>query len=168
MNRSVLIYSLYISFMCAVFFHIYAYTGFTLGWMNFVILALFFGTGSKLKDIPAIFLNILAGLTWGQLNFIFLDMFRGIGVPEQLSIFLNVIIVTTIAMFVHLRVLGNTILNRIPFIFICIALTSSQGGNNEIELIITIIAALLLAIACGLGECLLLSRSTQQSKVQDI
>ncbi|WP_454190107.1 DUF1097 family protein [Paenibacillus sp. Marseille-Q7038] len=145
MNRSVLLYSLYISFTCAVFFHIYAYTGFTLGWMNFVILALFFGTGSKLKDIPAIFLNILAGLTWGQLNFIFPDMFTGMGVPEQLAIFLNVVIVTTIAMFIHLRVLGNTILNKIPFIFICIALTSSQGGNNEIELIITVFVCIIIS-----------------------
>lgn len=70
MSKPILIYSLYISLICVVFFHIYSFTGFTNGWIFFVILALYFATGSKLQDIPAISLNIVAGLIWGQLNFV--------------------------------------------------------------------------------------------------
>lgn len=167
MNKPVLIYSFYISLICAVFLHIYAYTGFTISWMNFVILALYFGTGSKLKDILAIFLNIGAGLIWGQLNFVFFALVGGMGIPEQLATFMTTVIVTTVAIFVHLRILKNTVFNKLPFIFVGLALTTSQGGNNEIELIITVIAALLLALACSLGESLLWSRPTQKSKAQN-
>jgi hypothetical protein len=59
MNKNLWLYSLWVSFICAVFFFLYGYTGLTIGWMSFIILAVYFGMGSKVKDVPSIFCNII-------------------------------------------------------------------------------------------------------------
>jgi len=68
MKKAIWLYSLWVSFICAVFFFLYGYTALTIGWMSFVMLAVYFGMGSKAKDVPAIFCSIIAGLIWGQLD----------------------------------------------------------------------------------------------------
>lgn len=166
MNKALWLFSLWVSFICAVFFQFYGYTGLTIGWMSFVILAVYFGMGSKPKDVPAIFCSIVAGLIWGQLNFAFLALLGSIGITGQLAMFLGITIVTTITMGIHLTILGNTVFNRLPFIFACVALTFSQGGKNEAGLAFTLIAGLLLALVCSLGESFIFSHFTKQPNVQ--
>jgi len=152
MKKAVWLYSLWVSFICAVFFFFYSYTGLTIGWMSFIILAVYFGMGSKLKDVPAIFCSITAGLIWGQLDYLFIGLMNSLGLPPAAGMFLGITVITTITMGLHLTVLGNTLFNRLPFIFACVALTFSQGGRNEAGLGFTLIAGLILASVCGLGE----------------
>lgn len=166
MTKALWLLSLWVSFICAVFFFLYGYTGLQIGWMSFIVLAVYFGMGSKAKDVPAIFCSIIAGLIWGQLDFVFNGLLASIGVPGAAVMFLGITIMTTITMGLHLTVLGNTLFNRLPFIFACVALTFSQGGKNEAGLAFTLIAGLFLALVCSLGESYIFSHFTQQPEAQ--
>jgi apolipoprotein N-acyltransferase len=166
MNKILWLYSLWVSFICAVFFFLYGYTGLTIGWMSFIILAVYFGMGCKVKDAPAIFCNIIAGLIWGQLDYVFINLMNTIGLSSVAGMFIGITLMTTIAMGLHLTVLGNTMLNKLPFIFVGVALTFSQSGNNEAGLAFTLVSGLLLALVCSLGEIYILAHFTTQPEDQ--
>jgi hypothetical protein len=166
MKKATWLFSLWVSFVCAVFFFIYGYTGLTVGWMSFVILAVYFGMSSKAKDVPAIFCSIIAGLIWGQLNFVFIGLMNSIGLSAAAGMFIGITVMTTITMGLHLTVLGKTLFNRLPFIFACVALTFSQGGKNEVGLASTLVAGLLLALVCSLGESYIFSHFAERPEVQ--
>ncbi len=162
MKKALCLFSFWVSLISAVFFFLYGYTGLTIGWMSFILLAVYFGTDSKAKDVPYIFCNIIVGLIWGQLDFVFINLENSIGVPAAAGMFIGITVMTTITMVVHLSVLGNTQLNKLPFIFACVALTFSQGGRNEAGLAFTLIAGLILALVCSLGESFIFSHFTTQ------
>lgn len=168
MGRASWLFSLWVSFACAVFFFLYGYTGLSIGWMSFVILAVFFGMGAKAKDVPAIFCSIVAGLIWGQLNFAFLAFETAVGIPAQAAMFIAITLLTTITMGLHLTVLSKTPFNRLPFIFAGVALTFSQGGENELGLAFTLVAGLLLAFVCSLGESYLFTHLVKQEPTQKV
>lgn len=167
MKKALWILSLWVSFSCAVFFFLYGFTGFTIGWMAFVILAVYFGMGSKAKDVPAIFCSIVAGLIWGQLNFVCNNFLMGtLGLSSEIGMFIGITLMTTITMGLHLTVLGKTLFNRLPFIFACVALTFSQGGKNEVQLVSTLIGGLVLALICSIGETYIFSHFADQPESQ--
>jgi hypothetical protein len=164
MKKAVWLYSLWVSFICAVFFFLYGYTGLTVGWMSFVILAVYFGMGSKAKDVPSIFCSIVVGLIWGQLNFVFIQLMNSIGLSEDTGMFVGITLMTTLTMGLHLTVFKSTLINKLPFVFACVALTFSQGGKNETGLAFTLIAGLLLALICSLGELFIFSHFGEKVK----
>lgn len=167
MNKAFWLYSLFVSFSCAVFFFLYGFSGLSIGWMSFVILAVYFGMGSKVKDVPAIFLSIIVGLIWGQLNFLFIGLMNTIGLSAAAGMFIGIVVMTTITMGLHLTVLGKTLVNRVPFIFAGVALTFSQGGTNEVGLAVTLIGGLLLALVCSLGENYIFAHVVKQPEVEN-
>lgn len=158
MNRAFWIYSLWVSLLSAVFFFLYGYTGLTIGWMSFIILAVFFGMGSTFKDVPSCLCCIIAGLIWGQLDYAFISFEASFGVPAAAAMFIGITFMTTITMGLHLTVLRKTPFNKLPFIFAAVALTFSQNGENEVALVSTLVAGLLLAAACSLGERFIFAR----------
>lgn len=164
MKKAIWLFSLYVSFLCAVFFFIYGFTGLTIGWMSFVMLAVYFGMGSKVKDFPSVFCSTIAGLIWGQLNYAFLALMNLTGLPAATVMFIGITVVTTITMGLHIAVLGNTVLGKLPFVFACVALTFSQGGKNETGLAFTLIAGIILALLCSLGENYIFSHFAQQTE----
>lgn len=166
MKKALCLFSLWVSFISAVFFFLYGYTGLTIGWMSFVMLAVYFGMGSKIKDVPSIFCSIIVGLIWGQLDFVFDNLLISIEVPPAAAMFIAITVMTTLTMVLHLAVLENTLFNKLPFIFACVALTFSQGGKNEAGLTFTLIAGLLLALVCSLGESYIFTCFTQKPKIQ--
>jgi len=166
MKKALWLYSLWVSFICAVFFYLYGFTGLTVGWMSFIVLAIYFGMGSKIKDAPAIFCSMIAGLIWGQLDYVFIGLMNSIGLSPDAGMFIGITVMTTITMGLHLTVLGNTVFNRLPFIFGCVALTFSQGGANEVGLGVTLVGGLLLALVCSLGENYIFSHFANQSEEQ--
>lgn len=165
MKKSLWLFSLWVSFICAVFFFLYGYTGLTIGWISFVILAVYFGMDSKAKDVPSIFCSIIAGLIWGQLNFVFIGLMNSIGLSAAAGMFVGITIMTTITMGLHLTVFVNTLINKLPFIFACIALTFSQGRKNEAGLAFTLLSGLLLALVCSLGKSYIFAHFATQPKV---
>jgi hypothetical protein len=166
MKKAIWLYSLWVSFICAVFFFLYGYTCLTVGWASFVVLAVYFGMGSKTKDVPAIFCSIIAGLIWGQLDYVFINLMNSIGLSAAAGMFIGITVMTTITMGLHLTMFGNTLFNRLPFIFACVALTFSQGGKNEAGLAFTLIAGLILALVCSLGENYIFTHFAQHTKLQ--
>lgn len=167
MKKDLWVYSLWVSFCSAVFFYLYGLTGLTIGWMSFIILAVFFGMGSKLKDVPAVFCSMIAGLVWGQLDFAFIALMNHLGLPADAGMFIGITFMTTITMGLHLTVLGKSLFNRLPFIFACVALTFSQGGKNETGLVATLLGGLLLACVCSLGENFIFSRFAQKTEAEN-
>ena len=167
MNKNLWLYSFWVSFICAVFFFLYGYTGLTIGWMSFIILAVYFGMGCKVKDAPAIFCNIIAGLIWGQLDYVFINLMNTIGLSSVAGMFIGITLMTTITMGLHLTILRNTLLNKLPFIFAGVALTFSQSGNNEVGLVFTLASGLLLALVCNLGENYIFSHFNVQHEEQE-
>jgi len=166
MKKALWLYSLWVSFACAVFFFIYGYTGLTIGWMSFIILAVYFGMGSKAKDVPSIFCSLMVGLIWGPLNYYFLGLMNSIGLSAAVGMFVGITVMTTITMGLHLTVFGNTIINKLPFIFASVAFTFSQGGKNMVALGLTLTGGLLLALVCSLGESYIFSHFAQKPEVK--
>jgi hypothetical protein len=168
MNKAVWLFSLWVSVICAIFFFFYGFTGLNIGWMSFVMLAVFFGMGSRPKDFPSIFCSAAAGLVWGQLNFAFLKLLGLTGLPSAAAMFIAITVMTTITMGLHIGILGKTLFNRMPFVFACVALTFSQGGKNEMGLVFTIVSGLTLALACSLGEVYIFSHFAEEKAKTNI
>jgi len=80
--------------------------------------------------------------------------------------FVGITVMTTLTMGLHLTVFSNTLINKLPFIFACVALTFSQGGKNEAGLGFTLISGLLLALVCSLGESYVFSHFVKQTEAQ--
>jgi hypothetical protein len=152
MNKPLWVYSVWVSLLSAIFFFLYGLTGMTIGWIMFVMLAVFFGMGSKVKDVIPCICCVIAGLIWGQLDLVCDGLLVSAGLPAALAMFISIAVMTTITMGIHLTVLGKTWLNKLPFIFAAVALTFSQGGKNEFALTVTLIGGLVLALCCALGE----------------
>ena len=64
------------------------------------------------------------------------------------SMFISILVGTTITMFIHIYILGKTPFRQMPFIFAGVCLTFSQGGSNEPALITTIVFGLVLCVIC--------------------
>jgi hypothetical protein len=153
MNKALWVYSLWVGLLCAVFFQVYSYTGLSMGWMGFVALALYYGTGSKPKDIVALLCSMAAGLVWGKIGFALTGFLIGsLGMGHATAVFACVTLVTTAVMGTHLTFLSKTPLNKVPIVFAALALIFSQGGVNPVGIFGTLVGGFVLAVCCSLGE----------------
>lgn len=151
-RKAILYFSLWTSVFSALFYHVYNYLPFGIGWMMFVCLGVFFGMGLTAKDTPALLLSAYAGIAWGQFDFLLIRIFTAWGMGDALSTFLSVVLGTTITMCLHLGPLRKTPLRHMPIIFAGVCLTFSQGGGNIPGLAVTFAFGLALCAVCQLGQ----------------
>lgn len=155
-KKAILFFALWTSFWCSVFNYIYVLIP-PLGghpWIMFVCLAVFFGMGCTLKDVPHLMASAICGTIWGQFDLflmtlgIFGSIFAGFG-----PIFVG----TTITMIVHIAFLDKTPVRDVPIIFAGVALTFACGIGfldtaNIIGLILSMLFGLILCGVCAWGQ----------------
>ena len=74
-RNAVFLFSVWTSLLSAVFYFLYGFTAFGVPWVMFVCLAIFFGMGGHVRDVPAMCLSALAGCVWGKVDFLLMDLF---------------------------------------------------------------------------------------------
>lgn len=152
-HKTVICFCIWTSFWSAVFNHFYTvyFSGFGVPWIMFVCMAIFFGMNSKPQQAPGMILSAFCGLAWGQFDFLLIDLFMGMGMSANLASFVSILVGTAITMYIHIHLLGKTILGCMPFIFAGVCLTFSQGGGNVAGLAFTLTVGILLAALCTVG-----------------
>jgi len=149
-NKAAWLYSLWVSFVCLVFFAIYMSTGYTVGWMAFCALAVYFGLNGSAKQLPNFVCSVAAGLIWGQINLLFVGLLmNSMGFSYFAAVLVDVLIVTCITMGIHLTVLAKTYFNVLPFVFLCVALTFS--GTPCLQIGAALFSGLIVAVISSIG-----------------
>lgn len=91
---------------------------------SFVALPIFFGTsGAELKEFPSYILCIICGILWGVLMLFCMGQLGALGISGPIQMLIVVGLLTFAAVALHMIVLGNTLLNKVPMIFGGIAMT---------------------------------------------
>ena len=147
-------FSVWTSVFSALFYFVYSFLPFGVGWMMFVCLGVFFGMGLTPKHTPALLISSYAGILWGLFDFLLIALFAKIGMNDALSTFLSIVIGTTITMCIHLGPLSKTPLRHMPIIFAGVCLTFSQGGHNVLGLVVTFAFGMALCATCFAGQAI--------------
>ena len=150
-SKAVIVFSLWTSLLSAVFYFCYGFTGFGVPWVMFVCLAIFFGMGGTVRDVPAMCLSALAGCAWGKVDFLLMDLFQQLGLHPDAASFVSITLGTAVTMVLHIHVLKRTPLRHMPFIFAGVCLTFSQNNGNTAGLAATLVIGIVLAALCSAG-----------------
>lgn len=125
---------------------------------SFVALPIYFGTsGAKLKEYPSYILCVICGIIWGVLMLLSMGKLAALGVSGPLQMLIVVGLLTFAAVAIHMVILGNTILNKVPMIFGGIAMTFFCSMYKDIEamtlikLAITMVGGLTMGIFISVG-----------------
>lgn len=157
-QKTVILFSLWTSVWAAVFYHFYMvlFASFGVPWVMFVCMAIFFGMDLAPKQFYAAILSAFCGMAWGQVDFLLIRLFEGMGLGTAAASFLSIVLGTFVAMYVHLKLLNQTPLGLMPFIFAGVCLTFSQNGGNVIGLGSTFVIGIALSSLCcaGLRFCM--------------
>lgn len=155
-KKAALFFAVWTSFWCSVFNYIYmqipAFKGHP--WIMFVCLAVFFGMGSTLNDVPHLMASAICGPLWGQLDLYLMTL----GVfGSALCGFMPILVGTAITMVVHISYLYKTPVRDVPIIFAGVALTFACGiglldFENIIGLILSMLFGLILCGVCAWGQ----------------
>ena len=159
-QKTIILFSLWTSFWSAVFYHFYnMFFDFNIPWIMFICLGIYFAMDLSPKQAPGLLLSAYCGLIWGQVDFLLIYLFGTIcGMSIAASIFIDIVLGTTITMYIHLKPLCKTPLRHMPIIFAGVCLTFSQGGKNVIGLIVTFLCGVLLAAICSAGQRYLIKK----------
>ena len=150
-RNAVVLFSVWTSLLSAIFYFFYGFTPFGVPWVMFVCLAIFFGMGGSMKDVPAMVLSALAGCVWGKVDFLLMDAFQHLGLNPDAASFVSITLGTAVTMVLHIHVLKKTPLRHMPFIFAGVCLTFSQNNVNTLALAATLVIGIVLAALCSLG-----------------
>ena len=157
-TKAVIAFSIWTSAWSAVFYHFYNMLPFGIGWIMFVCLGIFFGMGLTPKHTPSLLLCAYAGMAWGQFDFLLIWIFGLLGMASEASMFLSIVVGTTITMILHLGPLKNTPLRYMPIIFAGVCLTFSQGGGNILGLAVTFAFGMALCAVCFAGQAMFVKK----------
>ena len=160
-RKAIIAFSLWTSFFSALFYYIYNFLPFGVGWMMFVCLGIFFGMGLGVRDTPALLVSAYSGILWGLFDFLLIALFSRWGLGPDAATFLSIVVGTTITMCIHLGPLSRTPLRHMPIIFAGVCLTFSQGGSNLLGLVVTFAFGIALCAVCQTGQTLCMKRFPQ-------
>ena len=101
--KATVFFSVWVSFWCALFNFIYIQIPALQGhpWIMFICLAIFFGMGSTLKDVPHLMASAVCGPIWGQVD-LFLMTLGVFG--SVLGGFFPIFVGTAITMIIHIYI----------------------------------------------------------------
>lgn len=160
--KATVFFSLWTSFWCAAFNFIYIQIPILGGhpWIMFICLAIFFGMGSTLKDVPHLMASAVCGPIWGQVD-LFLMTLGAFG--TMLGGGLPILVGTAITMIIHIFFLAKTPLRDVPIIFGGVALTFACGvgyldGKSIAGLMLSMLFGLVLCGVCAWGQEFALGR----------
>ena len=145
-RNAVFLFSVWTSLLSAVFYFLYGFTAFGVPWVMFVCLAIFFGMGGHVRDVPAMCLSALAGCVWGKVDFL-----QSLGLGLAAASFVSITLGTAVTMVLHIHVLARTPFRHMPFIFAGVCLTFSQNNGNTVGLAATLVIGIVLAALCSMG-----------------
>ena len=151
-------FSVWTSVFSAIFFYVYGLLPFGIGWVMFVCLGIFFGMGLNAKDTPSLLLSSYCGIAWGLFDFFLIWLFGRMGMGDDLSTFVAIVVGTTITMCIHLGPLGKTPVRHMPIIFAGVCLTFSQNGGNILGLGVTFAFGIALCAICFAGQSMFMKR----------
>lgn len=154
--KATVFFSIWVSFWCALFNFIYVQIPALQGhpWIMFICLAVFFGMGSTLKDVPHLMASALCGPIWGQVD-LFLMTLGVFG--SALAGFFPILVGTAITMIIHIFFLAKTPFRDVPIIFAGVALTFACGVGfldpaSIIGLVLSMLFGLVLCGVCAWGQ----------------
>lgn len=153
-HKTVICFAIWTSFWSALFNHVYStyFGSFNVPWIMFICMAIFFSMNGTAKQVPGMVLSAFCGLAWGQFDFILISFFnQTCHMSAAMATFMSIFVGTAITMYIHIKILGNTMLGFMPFIFAGVCLTFSQEGGNVAGLAFTLFVGILLAAICGAG-----------------
>lgn len=153
-TKTIILFSLWTSFWSAVFYHFYnSFFDYGIPWIMFVCLGIYFAMNLKPQHAPGLYVSACCGLVWGQIDFLLIALFAEVfGMGVDAASFVAIVLGTAVSMFIHLKLLCNTILRHMPIIFAGVCLTFSQGGKNVEGLIVTFLFGILLSAVCSAGQ----------------
>lgn len=155
-KKAVVFFALWTSFWCSVFNYVYtlipAFKGHP--WIMFVCLAVFFGMGSTVRDVPHLMASAICGPIWGQVDLLLMT-FGVFG--TFLGGFFPILVGTAITMVLHIAFLDKTPFRDVPIIFAGVALTFGLGIGfldyaNILGLILSMLFGLILCGVCAWGQ----------------
>jgi MFS family permease len=119
---------------------------------SFVSLPIFFGTsGAELKEYPSYILCTIVGIIWGVAMLSCMGVLTTLGMSGSLQMLLVVGLLTFLAVAIHMIILGNTMLNKVPMIFGGIAMTFFCSMYKNIELLTLFNVAITMAGGLTMG-----------------
>ncbi|MCI8576545.1 MAG: DUF1097 domain-containing protein [Lachnospiraceae bacterium] len=157
-KKAAVFFAVWTSFWCSVFNYVYMMIPALKGhpWIMFICLAVFFGMGSTVKDVPVLMASAMCGVFWGQVD-LFLMTLGAFGMLW--GGFFPIFVGTVITMILHINYLCNTPVRAVPIIFAGVALTfACQIGFLDVEnilgLALSMLFGLVLCGVCAWGQAL--------------
>lgn len=161
-KKAAVFFAIWTSFWCSVFNYVYMMIPALKGhpWIMFICLAVFFGMGSTVKDVPVLMASAMCGVFWGQVD-LFLMTLGAFGMV--FGGFFPILVGTAITMVLHISYLCNTLVRAVPIIFAGVALTfACQIGfldwGNVLGLALSMLIGLVLCGVCAWGQAFGMSK----------
>lgn len=117
-------------------------------WCIYIGFFLTMAFGAKKKELPNYICSLLAGYIW-SFGYVYghVALESMFGMPTVASLPISELILTFLLIFVHLKFLGKTWLNKVPAVFAAVATVFAAGGIDNIVLCaVSAIAGIAMAI----------------------
>lgn len=139
--------SIVIGAVCGAFAILWQYTPYLdRQWICFLMLVVFFAGGGVKKDYPNYLVTGAASIIWGQIVVFVCAKMAAFGANPILISIVGVGVLTAIPCYIHLVLLQNTLLDKVPMVFCGVALSAQQGGQDPLGLAICMLAGLTIAV----------------------